>query len=299
MPPSPQRPRRRWPHWRCALSSGAPITFALSTTTATATTTAAAAALLLPLLLVHLAGSPPLLAWAQSTAAAAVNLTRGATYGLRSVPYRRSWRFEAQHVEAAQQVSANRLHNSPRGSAYRCDQGKRGPTCADRECPYSLGAPTDLDVDFLHAPWHVRHPQADNPVVAAAALAEAAAEGGASGGGGGEAVVTSRVVTYAAAGLAFSTYPVTEAESNRHVYLECGGRGTCDRVRGECRCYAGYTGEGCRRQVGTIRRRWTRRRCWCRAGAGAAGAGTGAGAAAAGTGACAGAGAGVPTAEVV
>jgi len=32
-----------------------------------------------------------------------------------------------------------------------------------------------------------------------------------------------------------------------HGYIECSGRGTCDRSQGECKCYDGYTGSACQR----------------------------------------------------
>jgi len=32
-----------------------------------------------------------------------------------------------------------------------------------------------------------------------------------------------------------------------HFYMECSNRGTCNRETGECECFAGYTGEACRR----------------------------------------------------
>lgn len=33
-----------------------------------------------------------------------------------------------------------------------------------------------------------------------------------------------------------------------HAYTECSSKGKCDHTTGQCQCYAGYTGKGCRRQ---------------------------------------------------
>lgn len=36
-------------------------------------------------------------------------------------------------------------------------------------------------------------------------------------------------------------------QDEAHFYMECSGKGDCDRTAGQCQCYAGYTGSACQR----------------------------------------------------
>lgn len=40
---------------------------------------------------------------------------------------------------------------------------------------------------------------------------------------------------------------VASDANTAHPLVECGGRGACDRKTGECKCHAGYSGDGCQR----------------------------------------------------
>ena len=46
-------------------------------------------------------------------------------------------------------------------------------------------------------------------------------------------------------GVAWSDLPT--AQNAAHALAECSNRGTCDRERGKCICFPGFTGESCQR----------------------------------------------------
>lgn len=53
---------------------------------------------------------------------------------------------------------------------------------------------------------------------------------------------------------AYEMFPTDKAtglfeaqKDEAHFYMECSGKGDCDRSTGECKCAAGYTGSACQR----------------------------------------------------
>jgi hypothetical protein len=51
-------------------------------------------------------------------------------------------------------------------------------------------------------------------------------------------------------GLAWADAPSSVAGTNfAHWYAECSNKGLCDRSTGECECFPGYTGKGCKRST--------------------------------------------------
>jgi hypothetical protein len=63
---------------------------------------------------------------------------------------------------------------------------------------------------------------------------------GGSGGGGGDC-------SHMKCPYEIAWIDTPSSENKAHALAECAGRGLCDRSTGECQCFAGYTGKGCRR----------------------------------------------------
>jgi hypothetical protein len=59
------------------------------------------------------------------------------------------------------------------------------------------------------------------------------------------------LLTQAAPGGTWEMWPsyAASAKDEAHFYMECSNRGLCDRKSGECDCFDGYEGAGCRRTV--------------------------------------------------
>lgn len=95
------------------------------------------------------------------------------------------------------------------GEICDCQPRWIGADCGSRECPYGLSWTTSAETGT--------------------------APGGA---------------TYDSISSYFQPYANDAAymgEGGRHEYTECSSKGTCDRSSGECQCFDGYAGKGCRK----------------------------------------------------
>jgi hypothetical protein len=106
----------------------------------------------------------------------------------------------------------------PTTGKFTCEPGFTGSDCSQKKCPYSMAfATSDIKADWLFTPSTAKATKSWFPSMAGTANT-------------GASQVT-KDTTF----------------DNQHVYMECGGRGLCDRSTGQCKCFSSFTGEGCRR----------------------------------------------------
>merc|ERR1719197_580687 len=162
------------------------------------------------------------------------------------------------------------------GDRCSCQPRWISPDCSLRECPYGLSWTTSADTDdspagtggFVLAGKTSAAGSGTTAVLDDTHDAQVSTVNDAYNGmtisflaTGYSKVITdyvggTRTATFAATTTTVGTlaqYVITNdannADNGRHAYTECSSKGACDRSTGECACFPGYEGRGCRRQV--------------------------------------------------
>jgi len=122
--------------------------------------------------------------------------------------------------------------------ACTCYSGFQGGDCSERVCMYNWAWVTtangDLNFDGDVFDGTVYTPSSR---INLANIVPSDGVGGAT------------LLTQAAPGGTWESWPYYGVAEEGHFYMECSNRGLCDRQKGDCQCFEGYEGTSCNRMV--------------------------------------------------
>lgn len=120
---------------------------------------------------------------------------------------------ESKYIRDMMSEKTLRSFEKDASGKFFCAPGMTGTDCNQRICPYSLAFTAGKASEWMYTPSE------------------------------GQETMDTQISKTNNGAVRTSTGTF----ENLHPYKECGGRGTCDRATGECKCFDSYSGEGCRR----------------------------------------------------